>query len=184
MDKIKHSKVLLDLLRLLAYQVGSEVSYHELAKTLQVDGKTIARYLNILENAFVIYELRGFSRNLRKEITTKSKYYFYDNGIRNALIANFNALPLRNDIGQLWENFLVIERLKKQSYQRIYANNYFWRTWDQKEIDFIEERDGKLYAYEFKWRQKTSKIPAIFLEAYPDTIFETIHSENYELFIL
>ena len=110
----------------------------------------MARYLDLFEKSFILYNLRGFSKNLRKEITRKSKYYFYDNGIRNAIIANFNTIPQRDDVGALWENFLVVERLKLQSYKPIYANNYFWRTWDQKEIDYIEEREGKLYGYEFK----------------------------------
>lgn len=147
LDKVKNSKVLLDLLRLLAFQIGSEVSHSELAQKLGIDTKTVSRYLDILEKGFVVYNLRGFSRSLRNEITKKSKYYFYDVGIRNALIANFNSLSLRNDLGGLWENFLMIERLKKQSYLPIYSNNYFWRTWEKKEIDLIEEREGKLFGY-------------------------------------
>lgn len=128
LKRVKSSKVLLDLLRLLAFQIGSEVSLTELAQQLTIDYKTVARYLDLLEKAFVIFNLRGFSRNLRKEMTKKSKYYFYDVGIRNAIISNFNTFELRNDIGPLWENFLIIERIKKQAYQEIYANNYFWRT--------------------------------------------------------
>lgn len=183
LDRIKNSKILLDLLRLLAFQIGSEVSHNELAKKLGIDAKTISRYLDLLEKRFVLYNLGGFSRNLRKEITKKSKYYFYDIGIRNALIANFNSLDLRDDIGKLWENFLVIERIKKQAYLPVYANNYFWRTWEQKEIDWIEEREGKLWGYEFKWGKTIAKPPKEFLNAYPNAEFMTVNQENYLTFV-
>lgn len=183
LEKVKSAKILLDLLRLLAFQIGSEVSLTELARQIGIDYKTVARYLDLFEKSFVIYNLRGFSRNLRKEITKKSKYYFYDNGVRNAIISNFNNLELRNDAGMLWENFLFIERLKKRAYQDIYANNYFWRTWDQKEIDLVEEREGKLFGYEFKWGKKTLKLPKEWAEAYPDSEFAIISQENYLEFI-
>lgn len=183
LDKIKNSRALIDLLRLLAFQIGNEVSHSELAQKIMVDTKTVARYLSILEQAFVLYNLRGFSRNLRNEVTKKSKYYFYDVGIRNALIANFNQLELRDDIGQLWENFLFIERIKKQEYQSIYTNNYFWRTWDQKEIDLIEERNGQLFAYEFKWGKQVMKAPKDWLANYPNSQFTTINQDNYLDFI-
>lgn len=184
LEQVKGSKILLDLLRLLAFQVGSEVSYNELARTLAIDVKTVRRYLDLLEKAFVILPLQGFSRNLRSEIKEKSKYYFYDTGLRNAIIANFNPLSIRNDVGALWENFIFIERIKKQAYQSIYAHNYFWRTWEQKEIDFLEEREGKLFAYEFKYQTRPVRIPKSFLEAYPNTMFTTITPENYLDFIL
>lgn len=184
LEKIKNSKTLIDLLRLLALQVGSEVSLTELGQSLMIDAKTVARYLDLLEKSFVIYNLRGFSRNLRKEITKKSKYYFYDNGIRNAIIANFNPIELRNDVGQLWENFLVIERLKRQHYQNIYANNYFWRTWDQKEIDWIEEREGKLFGFEFKWGKQKVKAPKEWLQTYNNATFEIIDRDNYFEFVI
>lgn len=183
-EKVKKSKLLLDLLRLLALQVGNEVSLTEIGRQLQIDYKTVARYIDLFEKAFVIYNLRGFSRNLRKEVTKKSKYYFYDNGIRNAVLANFNSLNTRNDTGALWENFLIMERIKKQSYRNIFANNYFWRTWSQKEIDFIEERDGKLFGYEFKWGNKKIKKPKEWLETYPEGVFEIINQENYLEFII
>lgn len=183
LEKVKSSKLLLDLLRLLAFQTGNEVSLSELGKQLGIDNKTIARYLDLFEKSFVIFNLRGFSRNLRNEITAKSKYYFYDNGLRNAVIANFNPLELRDDIGKLWENFLVIERLKKQSYTRLYSNNYFWRTWRQKEIDWVEERDGRLFGYEFKWRSKSRKTGTGWTEAYPDASLEIIDQENYLEFV-
>ena len=183
LDKIRNSKVILDLLRLLAFQVGNEVSFSELAKQLGIDYKTVARYLDILEKSFVLYNLRGFSRNLRKEITKKSKYYFYDTGVRNAIISNFNSLELRDDIGKLWENFIVMERLKKQAYTAVYANNYFWRTWDGKEIDWLEERGGKLYGYELKWRDGDRRAPKDWIENYPNSSFEIINKDNYLEFI-
>lgn len=184
LERVKGAKILIDLLRLLAFQVGSEVSLNELGSNVGLDKKTIARYLDILEKSFVIFNVRGFSRNLRKEITKKSKYYFYDNGIRNALIANFNSLALRNDTGILWENFLFMERMKKRSYHNIYSNIYFWRTWDQKEIDLIEERDGKLYGFEFKWGAKMNKPPKDWIENYEEAEYKIINPDNYLDFIL
>ena len=127
--------------------------------------------------------MRGFSRNLRSEVVKKSKYYFYDNGIRNAVISNFNGLELRNDTGALWENFLFMERLKKRSYQEIYANSYFWRTWERQEIDLIEEREGKLFSFEFKWNKGKIKPPRQWQETYPNALFEVITRENYLDFI-
>ncbi|MCK4870055.1 MAG: ATP-binding protein [Gammaproteobacteria bacterium] len=183
LEKIKSSKTLTDLLRLLAFQVGSEVSLTELGQKLGIDYKTVARYLDLLEKAYIIIRLSGFSRNLRKEMHKKQKYYFYDNGIRNALISNFNPLNMRDDIGKLWENFIIIERIKKQHYHDIYANNYFWRTWDKKEIDLIEEREGKLFGFECKWGKQTVKPPKAWLETYPNAEFMTINRENYLDFI-
>jgi uncharacterized protein len=183
-ERIKSPQLLLDLLRMLAFQVGSEVSVNELSNKLNIDNKTVKKYLELLEKSFILFKLRGYSGNLRKEITRQAKYYFYDNGIRNAIIANFNPLDLRNDIGQLWENFLVIERLKKQSYQTLYANNFFWRSWLGQEVDFIEERDGKLFGYEFKWSKDKFKQPKLWLDTYPNALFEIIHKENYLDFIV
>ena len=183
LERVKGSKVLLDLLRLLAFQIGNEVSLSELGRQLGLDYKTVARYLDLFEKSFVIYNLRGFSRNLRKEVTKKSKYYFLDNGVRNAVIANFNSFGLRDDTGKLWENFMVSERLKKQSYKNIYANNYFWRTWDQKEVDFIEEREGKLFGFEFKWKDKAVKKPNEWLASYPNSEFLAVTQENYIDFV-
>ena len=142
----------------------------------------ISPYLDIFEKAFILFELRGYSRNLRTEIRKKSKYYFLDNGIRNALINNFNDISVRNDIGILWENFCVIERMKYQSYTPLYANNYFWRTWDQKEVDWIEEREGKIYGYEFTYSGK-KKSPKTWLETYKEATFTVINRENYLPFI-
>lgn len=179
LERIKSSKLVLDLLRLLAFQVGKEVSLRELAKHLGLDYKTVARYIDLLEKSFVLYNLRGYSRNLRKEVTKKSKYYFYDCGIRNAIISNFNEISKRDDIGALWENFLVSERIKLQAYKPLYANNYFWRTWDQKEIDFIEEREGKLYGFEFKWGARKTTAPRSWLDAYPEGEFSVIDKKTY-----
>lgn len=184
-DRIKNSRTLLDLLKLIAFQVGSEVAITELATRLGVDVKTVKRYLDLLEKAFVIYRLNGFSRNLRQEVTNKSKYYFFDNGIRNALIAQFNGLDQRNDLGALWENFIMIERLKFRTYHPLYANIYFWRTYQQQEIDLIEEHDGKLCGYEFKWsHNKVVRPPSQWTDTYKNAPFQVITPDNYLEFVL
>lgn len=183
-EGIKGSNFAHDLAKLLALQVGSEVSLNELSQKLQVNSKTVERYLDILEKSFIIKSLFSYSRNLRDEVKAKRKCYFWDNGIRNAIISGFNNLEIRNDVGALWENFLIIERLKKQEYQPIYANNYFWRTWEQKEVDFIEERDGKLFGFEFKWSPtKKSKSKSLFLETYSNASLETVTPKNYLTFV-
>ena len=182
LERVKGAKILLDLLRLIAFQIGGEVSLSELSRNLGIDLKTIARYLDLFEKSFILYNLRGFSRNLRSEVNRKSKYFFYDNGIRNAVISNFNDLELRDDIGKLWENFLVAERLKKQAYSPIFANNYFWRTWEKKEIDWIEEREGKLFGFEFKYspaRRPRLTAAKEFLRVYPNSAITTVSQENY-----
>lgn len=181
-DGIQKSKKMIDLLILLAFQVGKEVSHNELATQLSMSKGTVEKYLDVLEQVFILINIRGFSRNLRKEVTKTSHYYFCDNGIRNALINNFNPLTRRQDVGELWENYLVMERLKKQEYQRIWSHNFFWRTYDQKEIDWVEERDGKLFGYEFKWKDEV-KAPKLWLQTYPEATFECIHSNNYLPFI-
>ncbi len=184
LEKVKSPKILKNLLQLLAWQIGSEVSLTELSNSLDIDYKTVARYLDLLEKTFVIVSVRGFSRNLRKEINKKNKYFFVDVGIRNAIIENFNAIDLRNDIGQLWENFVFLERMKTRTYKQIYANQYFWRTWDQKEVDLIEERDGKLYGYEIKWNtRKKIKLPKLWLNTYPEAELKVITPENYLDFV-
>jgi len=183
LDKVKNSKIILDLLRLLAFQIGNEVSLSELGRQLGIDYKTVARYLDILEKTFVLYNLRGFSRNLRKEVTKKSKYYFYDIGIRNAIVSNFNPSSLRDDVGKLWENFIIMERIKKQEYEKIYSNNYFWRTWDGKEIDWVEEREGKLYGYELKWKPKGKKSPDEWAATYKNSEYIVISQNDYLKFI-
>lgn len=183
LENIRHSNKISSLLRLIAFQIGHEVSFTELASQLEINKNTIEKYLDLLEKCFVLFSLQGFSRNLRKEITKNKRYYFYDNGIRNALINNFNPLNLRDDIGALWENYLIAERLKKQEYLDIYSNNYFWRTYDQKEIDLIEERSGHLFGYEIKWRNKKLKCPKDWLKAYANASFEIINQDNYLKFI-
>ena len=148
-----------------------------------INNRTVERYLDLLEKSFIIFRLQAYSGNLRKELTGKFKYYFLDNGIRNSLINQLNDLPNRNDIGQLWENFIMMERVKFCAYKKIYSNRYFWRTYDQKEIDLIEEREGKLFAYEFKWKNEKAKIPKEFLETYKNSEYQIINSENYLDFI-
>ena len=184
-DRVKRSRTLLDLLKLLAFQVGSEVSLNELGTQLGVDTKTIQRYLDLLEKAFVILRLGGLSRNLRQEIKNKYKYYFLDNGIRNAIIAQFNQLDQRNDVGALWENFMLMERLKFRTYTPLLANSYFWRTYDQQEIDLVEERNGKFHGYEFKWSlNKPVPPPSNWTSAYPDAEYLVITPTNYTGFVL
>lgn len=184
LNRVKSSRLLLDLLRLLAFQVGNQVSLSELANNLHIDYKTVARYIDLFEKAFVLFSLGGFSGNLRSEVTRSCKYYFYDNGIRNALISNFNPLTIRNDAGALWENFIFMERMKMRFYKNIHANIFYWRTYDQKEIDLIEELDGKLFAFEFKWGKKSIKPPRRWVEEYPGSDFEVITPDNYLDFIL
>jgi len=181
---IKGSQFLSDLLKLLAFQIGSLVSLTELSNQLQVNINTVQKYLDLLEKNYIIFSLGGYNRNLKKEVTSKKKYYFYDLGIRNALISNFNKIGVRDDIGAIWENFLVMERLKKQEYGKIYANNYFWRTWDQKEVDFVEERDGKLYGFEFKWGKARSNSTKLFTDTYKEASIEVINRDNYLEFVI
>ena len=183
LERVKSSKVLVDLLRLIAFQIGGEVSLSELGRQLGLDYKTVARYLDLLEKSFILYNLRGYSTNLRKEVTKKSKYYFYDNGIRNAIVSNFNPLNLRDDVGKLWENFMVAERLKSQEYRGIHANNFFWRTWDKQEIDWLEEKEGNLFGYEFKFTNQKSKGGVPFVRLYPNAKFQLITSRNYLDFV-
>lgn len=183
-DGLKKSKVLVDLVKLLALQVGNEVSINELAVSLGINARTVERYLDLLEKTFVIISLYSLRRNLRNEIRGKRKYYFYDNGIRNAIISQFNSLDKRSDVGALWENFLFMERLKKCSYHNIYANRYFWRTHQQKEIDLVEERDGHFFAFEFKYGQGKTGCPLEFSTAYPGSKFEVINKDNYFDFVI
>lgn len=183
LENVRNASKLFDLLRLLAFQVGMEVSINELSNQLGIAKQTVEKYIDLLEKVFVIVRVQGFSRNLRKEITKTHRYYFRDNGIRNAIINNFNPLNLRNDRGMLWENFLFAERLKTQEYLSIHSNNFFWRTYDQKEIDMIEERDGRLFAYEFKFQPKRLSPPKLWLQTYPDSEFKVISKENFMDFL-
>ena len=182
-DGIRNSSKMISLLRLIAFQIGKEVSLEELGKQLGMSRSSVEKYLDLLSKVFVIYKLSGFSRNLRKEITKTSRWYFYDNGIRNTLIANFNPIALRNDIGELWENYLLSERVKYQQYTGMIVNNYFWRTYYQQEIDWVEERVGNLFAYEIKWKNKKVKVPSAWKEAYPDSEYSVISQDNYLDFI-
>ena len=183
-ENLKKPDKIISLLRLIAFQIGGEVSLPELATKLGIDKNTVERYLDLLAKVFVLYKVNAFSRNQRKEISKSSRWYFYDNGIRNALIANVNRLELRNDQGELWENYLVSERLKLQSYKGMLVNNYFWRTYSQQEVDWVEERGGKIYGYEFKWNPKRVKgAPAAWKKLYPEAEFITIHQDNYLDFI-
>lgn len=185
LEGVRRADKIVDLLRLLAYQIGQEVSIAELATSLGLNFQTVSKYLDLLEKVFVIFKVNGFSRNLRKEVTKNSRYYFYDNGVRNSLIQNFNPLALRNDVGQLWENFLVIERRKANQFAGRHVNSYFWRTYDQKEIDCIEEHGGRLYGYEFKWQAGDLRraVRNEFMEAYPDSDLMTVNRENFEEFL-
>ena len=183
LDGIRNSDKIVKLLQLLVFQIGKEISHTELGRQLSMSKNTVDRYLDLLEKSFVVFKLRGFSRNLRKEISKNPRYYFYDTGIRNALINNFNLLSMRDDIGMLWENYIIVERLKKQEYQKIPANNYFWRTYDRKEIDFVEESEGKLCGYEIKWSDKRHKPPRQWLETYKDSEYHVITKANYLEFI-
>jgi len=185
MEGIRRAEKIVDLLRLLAFQIGQEVSFAELAASLALNRQTVERYLDLLEKVFVIFKVGGFSRNLRKEVTKNPRYYFYDNGVRNSLIQNFNPLALRNDVGQLWENYLLMERRKANQAAGRTVNAYFWRTYDQKEIDCIEEHGGKLYGYEFKWQSGEIRraTRSEFLNAYPGSELKTINRENFEGFL-
>lgn len=180
-ERIRNSDKILALLRLLAFQTGSEVSTTEIGKQLGMSGNTVSRYLDLLSKVFIIHRVGGFSRNLRKEISKSSKWYFFDNGIRNILAANLNPIELRNDVGQLWENYMISERIKFQQYTGMIVNNYFWRTYDQQEIDWIEERGGRLYGYEFKWNEKKRpKAPGGWKQAYPDATYTVLTPKNYD----
>lgn len=184
LGNLKYARKLQDLVKLLALQMGSEVSMNELANALQIAKETVMHYIDLLEKAFVVFRLSGFSRNLRKEITRHDKVFFYDTGIRNAIIENFNPPSLRNDNGKLWENFLLVERMKNQLYTGQNKNRYFWRTYTGAELDYVEEGNGILAGFEFKFSNKTARPPGNWLETYPEASFETINRENYADFIL
>lgn len=184
-EGVRRPEKIVDLLRLLAFQIGQEVSLTELGTSLGLNRETVERYLDLLEKVFVIFRMGGFSRNLRKEVTKNSRYYFFDNGVRNSLIQNLNPLALRDDVGQLWENYLMVERRKTNQLANRSVNAYFWRTYDQKEIDCIEEYGGQIHAYEFKWSQGEIKKSTrqTFMQAYPEAQMQTITKDNFETFI-
>jgi len=184
-ERIHKSDKLVRLLQALAFQIGSQVSYSELGSICGMDAKTIEKYINLLEQAFVVFRLPSFSRNLRNELKSSRKIYFYDNGIRNAVINNFNPVGLRNDTGFLWENYLVSERQKYNAYNQLNKNSFFWRTVNQQELDLIEEFGGQIHAYEFKWNsRKTVKLTKTFQNAYPEATFQVITPENIHEFLL
>jgi uncharacterized protein len=183
LEGIRYADKLQRLVQLLAFQIGKEVSLAELGRQLGMSKNTVERYLDLLEKVFVIFRRSGFSRNLRKEIIKNQRYYFYDNGIRNALINNFNPLEIRDDIGALWENYVVTERLKKQEYFAQSVNAYFWRTYDKKELDLVEEHEGQLSGFEIKWKRHLVQPPKQWLDAYPNSDFGLIHQDNYLQFI-
>ncbi len=178
-EQIKNASQLRKLLELLAYQIGSEVSENELAQSLSISKNTVAKYLDLLAKVFVIFPLGGYSKNLRKETSKSKKWYFYDNGIRNAIINNFSFLATRQDVGPLWENYVLAERKKHNNEIGNDALSYFWRTYDQQEIDYIEANADALTAVELKWKKQAAKIPIAFKNAYQDASFEIVHQENY-----
>ena len=186
LETIKNINKVEDLLQLLAFQVGSEVSVTELATQLSINKATVEKYISILEQAFIVFRLSGYSKNLRKEVTKMDKIYFYDNGIRNMLINNFNNLNLRDDVGKLWENFLISERIKFIEYTNLRAKSHFWRTYTNVEIDYVEETEQKLFAYEFKYNthNKKYKVPKTWIDAYPNSEFKVISKDNFFDFII
>ncbi len=179
-ENIRNSDKILNLLRLIAFQVGGEISYNELGAQLSMSKNTVEKYLDLLSKVYILHSVNAFSRNLRKEIAKGKKWYFYDNGLRNILIGNMNPIELRSDIGQLWENYIISERIKFQKYHRMLVYNYFWRTYDQQEIDWIEDRGGILHAYEFKWNPKrNAKVPVAWQNGYENSAFHLINRDNY-----
>lgn len=184
LENLKDSVFVFNLLRLIAFQIGHDISYAELAQNLNVHPDTVRRYLELLEKIFIIFPRQGYSRNLRKEYTKTPRYYFWDNGIRNIIISNLNDLSSRDDAGALWENYCVSERAKRNKYKNILVNSFYWRTYDQKEIDLIEEREGKLFGFEMKWGKARTKAPADFLRSYPGSDYKVINKDNYLDFIL
>lgn len=183
MDNLKDSVFVFNLLRLIAFQIGHDISYAELAQNLNAHPDTVRRYLELLEKVFIIFSRQGYSRNLRKEYTKTPRYYFWDNGVRNILISNLNDLTSRDDLGALWENYCVVERAKRNNYNNVLVNSFYWRTYDQKEIDLVEEREGKLFGYEMKWGKFKIKPPLDFLKTYANSRFEIINKDNYLTFI-
>ena len=181
---VRKPEIIEQLLQALALQIGSEVSFNELSRLLGLNSQTVQRYVDLLEKSFVVFHLRSFSRNLRNELKKSRKIYFYDNGVRNAVLGDFKPLQLRNDTGPLWENYLVSERMKHNSYSLFYGKSYFWRTQQQQEVDYLEDIDGVLHAFEFKWSaNKQPKLTETFAKNYPDHTFLIVNPENYQEFV-
>lgn len=183
-SNIRYPQKIRQLLSLLAYQIGNLVSVQELANTLQVNRDTVLNYIDLLEKSFVIFRLSAFSRNLRKEVVSKDKIYFYDMGVRNAIIENFTPIDLRPDLGTLWENYLLVERKKKMEYTRKYPNMYFWRTYSGAELDYVEEKDGVISGYEFKWQSQSMRVPQTWLNTYGGSTWDLVNRENFGKFVL
>ena len=183
LSNIRYPEKLRQLLKLLAYQIGQQISVHELSNALQVNRDTVLNYLDLLEKGFVIFRLGAFSRNLRKELVKMDKIYFYDLGIRNAIIEDFSPVEGRSDIGQMWENFLIAERRKQVEYKALFGNSYFWRTYTGSELDYVEERDGRLRGFEMKWKNKTAKAPQAWLDTYQQADYTLVNGQNYLDFI-
>lgn len=185
-DNINKPDKLVSLLKALALQIGSQVPYNEIASLIGLDPKTVERYVDVLEKSFIIFRLGNFSRNLRNELKSSRKIYFWDLGVRNAVIGNLAQVENRTDVGALWENYVIVERLKRNAYNQSFAQSYFWRTRQQKEIDYIEEEDGMIHAFEFKWndRKANVKCPQQFLNAYPNSDFSVVTPKNVETFLL
>jgi predicted AAA+ superfamily ATPase len=184
LGEIRKPEVLEKLVQALALQIGNEVNYTELAQTVNVDKNTVSKYIDILQKGYIIFKLSSFSKNVRNEIKTNKKVYFYDNGIRNMIIGNFNPLELRADKGALWENFLISERIKQNEYKQSLAKTYFWRTKQQQEVDFVEDISGEIYGYEFKWnKKKNQKLPKTFTESY-QAKSEIIDKTNFREFVV
>lgn len=183
LDGIKNSSKMYNLLRLVAFQIGSEVSYDELGKHLSLSRNTVEKYLDLLAKTFVIYRLPAYSRNPRKEVSKAGKWYFYDNGIRNAVIGDFRPLAIRQDVGALWESYMISERMKLNDNRHDTSMYYFWRTYNGQEIDLIEERNGELKAFEFKWGDKKPKCPSSFKDNYPDVPFTSVNKSNFIDFV-
>lgn len=183
LDGLRNSSKIFILLRLIAFQIGSEVSYQELASQLGMSKNTVEKYLDLLTKVFVLFKLEGYSKNLRKEVSKNSKWYFYDNGIRNAVIGNYLPIEQRDDLGKLWENYMIMERIKHNQLRDENVDIYFWRTYDHQEIDLVESCNGKLSGYEFKWMPKATKAPVAWIKAYPDADFQVVDSSNFFNFV-
>lgn len=183
-DGLRGTSKMMDLLKLLAWQIGNEVSPHELGKQLGMSKNTVEKYLDLLQKVYVIFELKAYSKNLRKEVSKSRKWYFIDNGVRNAVISDYSPIELRRDIGQLWENFLLSERLKQHNNSLSGSRMYFWRTYDQQEIDLVEETEGRLKAFEIKWKKGKVKTPVAWKNAYPDADFQSVQKDDYPGWLL
>ena len=181
---VRKPEIVEQLLQALALQVGSEVSFNELGRLLGLTSITVQRYIDLLEKSYVLFHLRSFSRNVRSELKKSRKIYFYDNGVRNAILGDYKPLDLRTDTGALWENYVISERMKHNSYSTFYGKSYFWRTQQQQEVDYIEDYDGVLHTYEFKWSStKQPRLTETFAKNYPDHTFTVVNPDNYQDFV-